>query len=634
MDTQALGLTKRIAFTGALCALAASAFIVGAPTSAQAQSFSCEMPVTAPKSVRAAFDEYYACSEAVLDEWLSMYPAEVAQLQNLYVAWQGARGHDLRDQQAAGRWVRQHPVNFADRHVELSAAQVEENAPLQSAEPVRVSGAFERLFVDRDHRRLFLTSAEEGLVSVSIAKRYAFNFEGKVGQSGARDFFIYDDKTALVEERNTKGGNRDLVVLDISDRSNPREVARLRGALPEVGSATYFNPQMLEAPPTFDQYQMIREGRMGSSCGMPPTFSTHQGIHCRPDGACFKNEYRTNSDEGICTVNVVTPPELAVRRRLGMPGGRGEVSFDFDDGPLGGGATSPRPTRSAPMARAEESAAPRPMPSAPSAAPPSAGPVPQGGAGGAGSLSQMMVHGKTLYVLSAAQGINKGWLTSFDLTRPAQPRVRHVIALDNGPEALQRHDNLLLIAGRDAVVTASLGVESRPRLLGEFRQDCPVNYDPIVVQGTIGYRTIIVEGRRINCTSRLEVIDLSQPHQPVLRTTYPITRPRGLAVLGERLFVADEYQGVITFDIADPVNPAPVGTWPMQGVKDLVLSDFDLYAMTGGEIQTFYVGPLYEREVRAQEGWKKIEGHSTVISAPKKQAAEPRSWRRIWQEMW
>jgi hypothetical protein len=281
--------------------------------------------------------------------------------------------------------------------------------------------------------------------------------------------------------------------------------------------------------------------------------------------------------------------------------------------------------------------------------------APQGGSGGAGSLSQMMVYGETLYVLSGAHGQSQGWLTSFDLTRPRQPRVRHVVRLDNGPEALQRHDSLLLVAGRDAVVTASLGDASRPRLLGEFRQHCPVNYDPIVVQGTVGYRTIIVEGRRINCTSRLEVIDLSQPHQPVLRTTHPLSRPRGLAVLGERLFVADEDTGVTLFDIADPVSPVQVGTWRLSGVKDLVMSDFDLYALTGEDLFTFYMGPLYQRGADARTSWHKIEGHKTVMRgqttsrrgapdrgtaprteptrAPEPQRQERTGWRGIWDRM-
>lgn len=590
-----------------------------APGAAQtSQSFTCEIPVAGAASVRAAFEEYYTCTESVFDEWLRMYPAEVAQLQQLYRAWQSGRGHDFRAKPQAARWVREYPVNFSDRRVELSSAQVRALAPTQSGEPVQVAGGFERLFVDRDNRRLFLTSEEEGLVSIRIAERYAYQLEGKVGQSGARDFFVYDKNTALVEEKNPKGGNRDLVVLDISDRANPREVSRLRGVLPEMsGSNAYFSRLMFESPPTFDQYWRILEGKMHSSCGAAPTVSTYPGVHCRMDGTCYKVEQRTNAEEGICTR--VVEPEVVARPGVRRPSlARGGPSIAMrDEGTWEQEARSveqPRlPTRPSPAPAASSSGAKRER----AAAVDHAADAPEGGAGGAGSLSQMMVYGSNLYVLSAAAGQREGWLTTFDLTNPREPRVRQILALDNGPEALQRHDNLLLVAGRDAVITASLGVEIRPRLLGEFRQNCPVNYDPIVVQGGIGYRTIIVAGRRIGCTSRLEVIDLSQPHQPVLRTTHAVGRPRGLAVLGDRLFVADEHAGVMVFDITDPVTPAVVGTWAMSGVKDLVLSDFDLFAMSGHEIQTFDVAPLYERGVQAKLAWEKIEGIRTVMRASK-----------------
>ena len=242
-----------------------------------------------------------------------------------------------------------------------------------------------------------------------------------------------------------------------------------------------------------------------------------------------------------------------------------------------------------------------------------AGSTPQGGAGGAGSLSQMMVYGTTLYVLSAAENTPHGWLTSFDVSRARRPAVSQVLRLDNGPEALQRHDNLLLVAGRDAVTTVSLGEPEKPRLLGEFRQNCPVNFDPVVVQGTIAYRTIIVDQPRSMCSSRLEVIDLSQPHQPTLRSTTPITRPRGLAVLGDSLFVADESRGVIVFDITDPVNPTTAGTWKLPGVKDLVVSGFDLYAMTPDQVQTYYIGSLYEPGVNAREVVGNLNGFQTII---------------------
>jgi hypothetical protein len=638
---------KPFALAGLLCA---AALTVIAPSTAEARrpappvqpastaQFSCEIPVTAPRSVRAAFEEHYTCTEPLLDEWLGMYPAEAAQLQQLYQAWQSSRSHDLRDQPEAARWVRRHPVNFTDRHVELSAAQVEELAPMQGGEPVAVSGTFERMFVDRDNRRLFLTTEEEGLVSIGIASRYAFKLEGKVGQAGARDFFIFDASTALVEERSFEGGNRDLVVLDISNRSRPREIARLRGAIPEVGGRASFDRSMLENPPTFDQYRLIREGQMMTSCGAQPTVSSHPGIQCRPDGSCYRIERRHNANEGICErltspAVVAVQPDFERRRRMDWAemdmaptgAGGGGVSIGMAEGRMAKGASEASP---APSRMSRPSAAPMQQPSAAFDEA-----MPDGGQGGAGSLSQMMVFGQSLYVLSGGHGQSQGWLTTFDLSRPHQPRVRQVVRLDNGPEALQRHDNLLLVAGRDAVVTASLGDASRPRLLGEFRQHCPVNYDPIVVQGSIGYRTIIVEGRRINCTSRLEVIDLSQPHQPVLRNTHALSRPRGLAVLGERLFVADEQEGVAVFDLTDPVVPVRVGTWSMVGVKDLVLSDFDLYAMTGDEIQTFYVGPLYQRGVRAHEVVRKVEGYRTVVRKTPKHRAERPSRRGGWQHM-
>ncbi len=624
--------TKSAKFV-AICALILPAFMLGNSNWVEAQSrpqFICETPATVSESVRASYEDHYQCTDNLFDEWFSKHPAEVVQLQNLYQAWQSSRRHDLRGQPAAGQWVQQYPVDFSTKRVELSKAQAREIGPTQSGEPVQVSGEFERLFVDRDNRRLFLTSKEEGLVSIGIERRYAFKFEGKVGQAGARDFFVYDQNTALIEEPNSKGGNRDLVVLDISNRANPREIARLRGAVPEIGGATLFHASMMNTPPTFDQYRNIREGIMShSSCGARPTVHNQGNVHCRPDGSCFEQKI-VAKPEGICVAMAVEPPENFQNRPTRFMEDRDMMADSIgDDRVVSGPGRAESEKRISNVAKPSSAPAPVMAKGAVSAAEGRSAPhkkseerrpgatTTQGGTGGAGSLSQMMVYGKTLYVLSGAEGNQNGILTTFDLSDRKNPRIRQVIQLNNGPEALQRHDNLLLIAGRDGVVTASLGIESRPRLLGEFRQNCPVNRDPIVVQGSIGYRTIIVQGRRINCTSRLEVLDLSQPHQPMLRATYPIQNPRGLSVLGDRLFVADEYQGVLVFDIGDKINPSVVGTWAMPGVKDIVLSDFDLYAMSGSEIKTFYVGPLYERGLKAAKGFERIEGVQTVVSVSK-----------------
>ncbi|MBA2661670.1 MAG: hypothetical protein H0U74_05205 [Bradymonadaceae bacterium] len=533
-----------------------------------------------------------------MDKWTGDHPQEMANLEQLYSVSLSAKDHDLRGRPEAARWVRDFPVDFSQQNIVLSASQVRSLTPSKHDEAARVPGPFERIFVDRDNQRLFLTSTEVGLVSLSIAKRYAFELEGGSDRSGARDFFIYDSKTAFVEERAATGYNRDLVVLDISDRAAPREVARLKGALPDAGGGGYYHGAAPSQLPTFEQYAQIREGRMSAPTWCqppaPPQYPRHPG-NCR-GGRCQNQDFEQDD---------------VARRRGPMPSQSRAVA------------------ENAPRSMADMSSGGQQKKSvAPS---PKAG-MPQGGSGGAGSLSQMMVFGSTLYVLSGTAGASAGLLTTFDVSAPRHPRISHIIRLNNGPEALQRHDNLLLVAGRDAVVTASLGVASQPRLLGEFRQDCPVNYDPVVMQGSIAYRTIIIDNPRNRCTSRLEVIDLSQAHQPVLRTTYPIARPRGLAVLGERLFVADEANGVRVFDITDPVTPTLAATWHVRGVKDLVLSDFDLYAMSSTEVQTFFVGPLYQRGAIAEQVAPRIEAHVTVISGqptPKRSRVTPLRTRAI-----
>lgn len=589
-------------FGGLLFAVGVAA-VCGLPTTAVAQqnvNYSCEVAVQGPRSVRAAFEEYYECTEPLEKAWLKKYPKEVAQLERLYKAWKVGRGHDLRNETAAGAWVKKYPVRFAARDVALSAAQVEQGRAVVGGEPVQVSGAFERLFVERDNRRLFLTSAEEGLVSISIAARYAFTLEGKVGAGGARDFFVYDSKTAFVEEPNPAGGDRDLVVLDISDRAKPKEVARVKGAIPELSGQLFLGKEAKQGPPTFGEYLQIREGKMRTTCGQPPTVSTHPGIRCRPDGSCYKEVGKRYVEEGVSCTRAVPLPRFMGGSAVGsvVSSGAGGMSMR-GTGTGGGGEGFGRVGGGRLVEQRGEVSGEASS---------------QGGAGGAGSLSQMMIHGSTLYVLTGSERINHGWLTTFDVSKPRKPQLRHVIGLDNSPEALQKHDNLLLIAGRGGVVTASLGVPASPRLLGEFRQNCPANRDPIVVEGSLGYRTIIVAGgRRGTCVSRLEVIDLSHPHQPVLRTTVPIDSPRGLAVLGTRLFVADEREGIVLFDLADPVNPARVGTWKMPGVKDMVLSDFDLYAMSADEIQTFYVGELFQGGTDLAKAREEVVGTPTVV---------------------
>lgn len=576
----------------------------------------CELEVQPPRSVAAAYDEYFTCLEPRIEAWLSSHPQEVAFLEDLYQGWRLGRHSDYRDSPLAAAHVRDYPTNFQQSPVHLTAPQADSLRPNLSANPVEVSGAFQRFFVDGQSERLFLTSEELGLVSIAINRRYAYEFEGAQGSGGSADFFIYDGRTAFVEEEVQRGANRDLVVLDISNRRNPREIHRLKGVLPAVG---FHRPQLTlmalpDRAPTFNEYLAIQEGQvhLAGKCSAPPVVSTHSDIRCRRDGSCYKID--TNADLLECQTPV----------RIGAPGRPlqdtrtiGRLAADEF---RGGGRAAPQPrpssaaTSAAPVPPTRAMEQPRERASQPRAR---AGvmedSMPTGGAGGAGSLSQMMVAQGTLFVLSATHSQREGWLTSFDLSNPRRPHLKSLVALDNGPEALQLHDNLLLIAGRDALLTASIDGPKSPIMLGEYRQNCPVNFDPVVVQGSIAYRTIIIDQPRSMCSSRLEIIDLSQPHRPLLRDVRNLQRPRGLAILGRALFIADESRGIVVFDLSDPVAPQETTTLPLRGVKDLVINGFDLFAMSSHEIQTFYIGDLFVRGSNFREIARTMEGYTTVL---------------------
>ncbi|TVQ96965.1 MAG: hypothetical protein EA398_15250, partial [Deltaproteobacteria bacterium] len=276
------------------------------PTPVPAQGsevrFMCDTPVVdPPRSVVAAYEEFYACVEPEFAGWIEEHPEAAASLDQLYDRWAEGRGHDLRDRPEAARWARRHAVDFSHEEVELSRRQVEALAPTMQGLVARVPGTFQRLFVDRAAQRLFLTTDSEGLVSLDISERYAFEVEGRMGTAGATDFFIIDERTAILEETTEAGGNRDLVVMDISDRTQPREVSRLRGVLPSLGGGTVYHGGMSKIPPTFDQYRLMREGRMGTrACGNPPVVSSHPGVHCRADGSCYRRETVTDPGDRIC----------------------------------------------------------------------------------------------------------------------------------------------------------------------------------------------------------------------------------------------------------------------------------------------------------------------------------------------
>ena len=95
-----------------------------------------------------------------------------------------------------------------------------------------------------------------------------------------------------------------------------------------------------------------------------------------------------------------------------------------------------------------------------------------------------------------------------------------------------------------------------------------------------GERAFVSE--HTDLVGRVHVIDVSDPARPVETTSFRVvedgfTVPLGMAVVGDRLYVADQEQGIAEVDISDPDAPEVLRVVPHGGVTELVVAGDRLY---------------------------------------------------------
>lgn len=153
------------------------------------------------------------------------------------------------------------------------------------------------------------------------------------------------------------------------------------------------------------------------------------------------------------------------------------------------------------------------------------------------------------------------------------------------PRAIELAGDLIYLGVGPRLSIWRSGKES-PELVGESAA-LPGAISGLAVAGD---RVFVSEGN--DYSGRVHVIDVSDPARPVETASFvlaepgTLTQPRGMAVLGDRLFVGDFEFGVTELDISDPDAPSPARMVPLAGVHDLVVVRDRLYYM----LQSFLGG--------------------------------------------
>ncbi len=162
-----------------------------------------------------------------------------------------------------------------------------------------------------------------------------------------------------------------------------------------------------------------------------------------------------------------------------------------------------------------------------------------------GSLARFTVAGDYLYT------VDENSLNVFDLSNPEKPVFRNEKELGFGAETIFPKGENLFIGTQTGMYIYDISNAGNPTKLSFFEH--VMACDPVVADDSYAYVTLNSNNQRCwRWVNELQVIDISDLKNPVLKKNYQMIGPLGLAVKNDSLWVCDA--GLKLFDISDKMN--------------------------------------------------------------------------------
>ena len=171
-----------------------------------------------------------------------------------------------------------------------------------------------------------------------------------------------------------------------------------------------------------------------------------------------------------------------------------------------------------------------------------------GANGKGGSMARFAISGDMLYTVSSNN------LQLFNIEDAADPKYFPERNLKVGfdIETIFPMDTLLFIGSQNGMYVYDIAEPRFPFLLSQVShfRSC----DPVVAQGNYAFVTLNTNISSCGATPNnvLDIYDISDLSNPVLKKTVQLQGPAGLGIDGEKLFVCDK--GLKVFNISDPLN--------------------------------------------------------------------------------
>ena len=185
--------------------------------------------------------------------------------------------------------------------------------------------------------------------------------------------------------------------------------------------------------------------------------------------------------------------------------------------------------------------------------------------GTGGSLARFQIVDNYLYTVGDHQ------MAIFNIQNLSQPVLANTQYAGWNIETMFHVDNYLYLGSTNGMYIYSLENPSSPEYISEFThwEGC----DPVVVDGNYAYLTLRGGNECGQPESVLEVIDISDKHNPVLAARHQLENPYGLGIKDNMLFVCDGTAGLKLFNKANPLNITLIKSFENIESRDVIPLD-------------------------------------------------------------
>jgi len=204
----------------------------------------------------------------------------------------------------------------------------------------------------------------------------------------------------------------------------------------------------------------------------------------------------------------------------------------------------------------------------------------RGGQGGStgqgGSMARFTIAHNYLYTVSNMD------LNVFDISDACQPNLNQTVSIGWGIETIYPYKNNLFIGSQTGMFIYDISNGANPTLDSQFQHARAC--DPVVVKDQYAYVTLRGGTPCEGFNNQLDVIDISNLHQPRLLKTYEMDSPYGLAITEKDvLYVCDGESGLRVFDATDPLDLDEVHRKKDFSTYDVIALENEVLMVIGAE---------------------------------------------------